>query len=145
MRLNELSPAAGAKKAKNRAGRGIGCGLGKTCGRGHKGQKARSGGSRKAGFEGGQMPLHIRLPKFGFSSRKSAKRTEIRLDLLEKLADKGVIDILMLKDGGLIGRNIESVKVIKAGELSKAVQLRGIRVTNGAREVIESVGGKIEE
>lgn len=145
MRLNELSPAAGAKKSKNRAGRGIGSGLGKTCGSGHKGQKSRSGGYNKVGFEGGQMPLHMRLPKFGFTSRKAAKRAEIRLDLLERLADKGVVDILMLKNDGFVGRNVEVVKVIKAGKIEKPVHIKGIKATGGAREAIESVGGKIEE
>lgn len=145
MRLNELSPAAGAKKSKNRAGRGIGSGLGKTCGSGHKGQKARSGGYHKVGFEGGQMPLHMRLPKFGFTSRKAAKRAEIRLDLLEKLADKGTIDILMLKNDGFVGRNVEVVKVIKAGKIEKPVHIKGIKATSGAKEAIESAGGRIEE
>lgn len=145
MYMNNIAPAAGAKKERNRAGRGIGSGLGKTCGSGHKGQKSRSGGYNKVGFEGGQMPLRMRLPKFGFTSRKASTRAEIRLDLLQKLSAEETIDIMMLKERGFVPRNTEVVKVIKAGSLDKSVSLRGIKVTKGAREIIESVGGKIED
>ncbi|WP_057830243.1 50S ribosomal protein L15 [Colwellia sp. TT2012] len=144
MRLNTLSPAPGSHKAKKRCGRGIGSGIGKTGGRGHKGQKSRSGGSVRPGFEGGQMPLKQRLPKFGFTSRKSLVRAEIRLHELN-LIKGDVVDIHALKDAGLITRNIIAVKVMLSGEITRPITLRGIAVTKGAQVAIEAAGGKIEE
>ncbi|MFD2167499.1 50S ribosomal protein L15 [Thalassotalea euphylliae] len=144
MRLNTLSPAPGSKSAKKRVGRGIGSGLGKTGGRGHKGQKSRSGGGVRAGFEGGQMPLKQRLPKFGFTSRKSLVHAEVRLHELNKI-EGDVVDIHTLKDANLITRNIETVKIMLSGEITKPVTIRGIGVTKGARAAIEAAGGKIEE
>ena len=144
MHLNTLSPAPGAKKAKKRCGRGIGSGIGKTGGRGHKGQKSRSGGSIRPGFEGGQMPLKQRLPKFGFTSRKSLVRAEVRLHELNKLS-ADVVDIHVLKDAGLITRNIVSVKIMLSGEVSRKITVRGLAVTKGARAAIEAAGGTIEE
>ncbi|SET77200.1 50S ribosomal protein L15 [Thalassotalea agarivorans] len=144
MRLNTLSPAPGAKSAKKRVGRGIGSGLGKTGGRGHKGQKSRSGGGVRPGFEGGQMPLKQRLPKFGFTSRKSLVRAEVRLHELNNV-EADVIDIHALKDANIVGRNIETVKIMLSGEINKAITVRGIAVTKGARAAIEAAGGKIEE
>ena len=140
MRLNTLSPAEGSKKAGKRLGRGIGSGLGKTGGRGHKGQKSRSGGGVRRGFEGGQMPLYRRLPKFGFTSRKA----EIRLSDLAKV-EGGVVDLNTLKAANIIGIQIEFAKVILAGEVTTPVTVRGLRVTKGARAAIEAAGGKIEE
>ena len=144
MYLNELSPAAGSKSAKKRAGRGMGSGSGKTGGRGHKGQKSRSGGSVKPGFEGGQMPLQMRLPKFGFSSRKAAVTAEIRLSELEKV-DADIIDLESLRTANVIQRGILFAKVMSSGEISKPVKLKGIGVTKGARAAIEAAGGTIEE
>ncbi len=144
MRLNTLSPAAGSKPSKKRVGRGIGSGLGKTGGRGHKGLKSRSGGSVRPGFEGGQMPLQRRLPKFGFTSRKSLVTDEVTLAEIAKV-QADVVDLNALKDAGLISKNIAFVKVIKSGEINKAVTVKGIRVTKGAKELIEAAGGKIEE
>jgi large subunit ribosomal protein L15 len=144
MRLNTLSPAPGSKSAKKRVGRGIGSGLGKTAGRGHKGQKSRSGGGVRPGFEGGQMPLKQRLPKFGFTSRKSLVHAEVRLHELNKI-EGDVVDIHTLKDANLITRNIETVKIMLSGEITKPVTIRGIGVTKGARAAIEAAGGKIEE
>ncbi len=144
MRLNELSPGTGAKTARKRVGRGIGSGLGKTCGRGHKGQKSRSGGKVAPGFEGGQMPLKQRLPKFGFTSRKSLVRAEVRLHELN-LITGDVVDIHALKDAGLITRNIVAVKVMLSGEITRPITLRGIAVTKGAQAAIEAAGGKVEE
>lgn len=144
MRLNTLSPAEGSKHAPKRVGRGIGSGLGKTSGRGHKGQKARSGGGVRRGFEGGQMPLYRRLPKFGFTSRKSMVTTEVRLSELAKV-EGDVIDLYTLKAANIVGIEIKFVKVILSGELSRPVTVRGLRVTKGARAAIEAVGGKIEE
>jgi large subunit ribosomal protein L15 len=144
MRLNTLSPAPGAKSAKKRVGRGIGSGLGKTAGRGHKGQKSRSGGGVRPGFEGGQMPLKQRLPKFGFTSRKSLVHAEVRLHELNNIQGD-VVDIHALKDANLITRNIETVKIMLSGEITKPVTVRGIGVTKGARAAIEAAGGKIEE
>ncbi|MEH6552170.1 MAG: 50S ribosomal protein L15 [Pseudomonadales bacterium] len=144
MRLNNLSPAPGAKKDAKRVGRGIGSGLGKTAGRGHKGQKSRSGGSVRPGFEGGQMPLQKRLPKYGFTSRISRKSAEVRLSELNSV--KGdVVDIASLKDANLIGQHITRAKVFLSGELGKSVTLKGIGATKGARAAIEAAGGKIEE
>ena len=144
MRLNTLSPAAGAKTAAKRVGRGIGSGLGKTGGRGHKGQKSRSGGSVRPGFEGGQMPLKQRLPKFGFTSRKSLVTSEVRLGELAKV-DGDVVDLNSLKAANVITKNIEFVKVVLSGEISKAVTVKGLRVTKGAKAAIEAAGGKIED
>lgn len=144
MHLNDLSPAAGSRFKKKRVGRGMGSGTGKTCGRGHKGQKSRSGGQMKPGFEGGQMPLQMRLPKFGFSSRRAAVTTEIRLNELEKV-DAKVIDLASLKAANVIQRGILHAKVMFSGEISRPVTLKGIAVTKGARAAIEAAGGKIEE
>ena len=144
MHLNTLSPAPGSNKDKKRCGRGIGSGIGKTGGRGHKGQKSRSGGSVRPGFEGGQMPLKQRLPKFGFTSRKSLVRAEVRLHELN-LIKGDVVDIHALKDAGLITRNIVAVKVMLSGEITRPITLRGIAVTKGAQAAIEAAGGKIEE
>ena len=145
MNLNTIAPAPGAKKDAKRVGRGIGSGLGKTCGRGHKGQKARSGGFHKRGFEGGQMPLQRRLPKVGFRSRKQALTTEVRLDVIAKFAGSEAIDLLALKTAGVVSDNILRVKVIGSGEITTAVKLKGIAVTAGAKKAIEAAGGKIEE
>ena len=144
MRLNTLKPATGSKKDAKRVGRGIGCGQGKTCGRGHKGQKSRSGGFHKIGFEGGQMPLQRRLPKVGFSSRKSRHTGELRLHELT-LVDGDVVDLAALKSANLISRLTKRVKVIASGAIDKAVTVKGLQVTKGARASIESAGGKIEE
>lgn len=143
MFLNTLAPAPGAKTAKKRPGRGIGSGLGKTGGRGHKGQKSRSGGSVKPGFEGGQMPIQRRLPKFGFTSRKSVVTAEVTLTELAKV-DGDTVTLATLKAAGLVTKNIEFVKVMKSGEINRAVTVQGIKVTKGAREAIEAAGGKIE-
>lgn len=144
MRLNTLSPAVGAKTSAKRVGRGIGSGLGKTCGRGHKGQKSRAGGGVRRGFEGGQMPLYRRLPKFGFTSRKALLTAEIRLSDLQKV-DGGIIDIDTLKSAKIITSQIEHAKIILSGEISTPVTVRGVRVTKGARAAIEAAGGQIEE
>ena len=144
MRLNELAPAKGAKKAKKRVGRGIGSGLGKTCGRGHKGLKSRSGGGVPAGFEGGQMPLQRRLPKFGFSSRISRVSAQIRLGELKSIQAE-VIDLDALKEANLVSKNIERAKVFLSGELDKAVIVRGLSVTKGAKAAIEAAGGRVIE
>ncbi|RUO23062.1 50S ribosomal protein L15 [Aliidiomarina minuta] len=143
MLLNSLTPAPGAKTDKKRVGRGIGSGLGKTGGRGHKGQKSRSGGSVKPGFEGGQMPLQRRLPKFGFTSRKGIVTAEVTLAELAKV-DGDTASVAILKEAGLIKKNIQFVKVIKSGEVSRAITVQGVKVTKGAREAIEAAGGKIE-
>lgn len=143
MRLNSLRPAVGSKRVKIRVGRGIGCGCGKTCGRGHKGQTARSGYSKKLGFEGGQMPFQRRVPKFGFRSYLSLITAEIRLgDLVKVLHDR--IGLKELRDASLIGDNVKRVKVILSGSLCRSVTLYGLAVTKGARELIESLGGKVE-
>jgi len=143
MRLNTISPAEGSKKQAKRVGRGIGSGWGKTSARGHKGQKARSGGYHKVGFEGGQMPLQRRLPKRGFRSALQLKTAEIRLHELMKLEDD-VIDLPALRKAGLISSQITRAKVILSGELDKAVSLKGVTATKGAREAIEKAGGKVE-
>ncbi|AOV95729.1 50S ribosomal protein L15 [Edwardsiella hoshinae] len=144
MRLNTLSPAEGSKHASKRLGRGIGSGLGKTGGRGHKGQKSRSGGGVRRGFEGGQMPLYRRLPKFGFTSRKAMVTAEIRLSEIAMI-EGDVIDLNVLKAANVIGPQIEFAKVMLSGEINRAVTLRGLRVSKGARAAIEAAGGKIEE
>lgn len=143
MYLNTIKPAAGSKKAAKRVGRGIGSGVGKTCGRGHKGQKARAGGFHKVGFEGGQMPIQRRLPKFGFTSQLQLVTASIRLDQLAK-AKAEQIDINTLKTAGIIKKNIKRVKVFHAGILDKALHLVGIHVTKGALKAIEAAGGKVE-
>ena len=143
MELNKIKPADGSKKARRRVGRGIGSGLGKTAGRGHKGQSSRAGGYHKVGFEGGQMPLQRRLPKRGFKSASLKFNGEITLTDLQKL-DVAEVDILTLKAAGLVRQLIKHVKVIKSGELTRAVVLKGIGATAGAKAVIEAVGGKVE-
>ncbi len=143
MRLNELSPGKGSKKVAKRVGRGHAAGQGKTCGRGQKGQHARSGGYHKVGFEGGQMPLQRRLPKVGFTSRKARLTAELRLHELE-IPTSDVIDIAVLKKESLVPASVTKVKVICSGEITKAVKLQGIAVTKGAREAIEKAGGTIE-
>jgi large subunit ribosomal protein L15 len=140
MELNTISPAAGAKHAKRRVGRGIGSGLGKTAGRGHKGQKSRSGGFHKVGFEGGQMPMHRRLPKRGFKSTTLKYNAEITLTNLEMLGAPEV-DMLTLKQAGLVGELIRVVKVINTGALTKAVKLTGIGFTAAAKLAVEAAGG----
>ena len=142
MELNTLAPAPGSKCNRKRVGRGIGSGWGKTAGRGHKGQKSRSGGFHKVGFEGGQMPMHRRLPKRGFSSRTAAFNAQIRLTDLDTLA-VDTIDILTLKQAGLVPAQTLSVKVILAGEIKRAVVLNGIKATKGAAEAIAAAGGSI--
>lgn len=144
MQLNELSPAPGSTKARKRVGRGIGSGWGKTCGTGHKGQKSRTGGSIRPGFEGGQMPLQMRLPKYGFSSRVGRVSAEVRTSELNKL-DADVINIEALRKANLITANIKHVKVMLSGDVTKSVTLQGIGVTKGARAAIEAAGGKIIE
>lgn len=144
MRLNTLAPAPGSRTSKKRVGRGIGSGLGKTAGRGHKGQKSRSGGSVRPGFEGGQMPLQKRLPKFGFTSRIGMVSAEIRLAELNKV-ESDIVDLDALRAAGLINSNIKRAKIFLSGELSKAVTIKGLAVTKGAKAAIEAAGGKIEE
>ena len=144
MRLNTIKPAAGSKSDRKRVGRGIGSGLGKTGGRGHKGQKSRSGGFHKVGFEGGQMPLQRRLPKVGFSSRKGRYVAEVRLHELAKV-DADVVDLKALQDADILPENIQRAKVILSGKIEKAVTVRGLGVTKGARAAIEAAGGKVEE
>ena len=142
MELNSIKPAAGAKHAKRRVGRGIGSGLGKTAGRGHKGQKSRSGGYHKVGFEGGQMPLQRRLPKRGFKSQTLKYNAEVTLSALTLLGSSEV-DMLTLKQAGFVGQMAKVVKVVKSGELSIAVKLTGIGATAGARAAIEAAGGSV--
>ena len=144
MRLNTLKPAPGSKKSRHRVGRGIGSGWGKTAGRGHKGQRARSGGYHKVGFEGGQMPLHRRLPKRGFASPTRALYAEVRLSELQgmKVAD---IDLAALKAEAIVSRDVLAAKVILSGKLTRKVTLKGVKVTKGARAAIEAAGGKVED
>lgn len=144
MRLNNLKPAEGAKHARKRVGRGIGSGLGKTAGRGHKGQKSRAGGFHKVGFEGGQMPLQRRLPKRGFVSLTAGKNVEVRLSELEKLPVED-IDLLTLMQAGIIPASSLSAKVILSGKLTRKVNLKGVGVTKGARSAIEAVGGSVAD
>ena len=144
MELNSIKPAAGAKHYKRRVGRGIGSGLGKTAGRGHKGQKSRSGGYHKVGFEGGQMPLQRRLPKRGFKSTTLKYNAEVTLADLEKLG-AAEVDLLLLKDAGLVAHIAKTVKVIKTGELKTAVKLTGVGATAGAKAAIEAAGGQVLE
>jgi large subunit ribosomal protein L15 len=142
MELNTIAPASGSKKPRRRVGRGIGSGLGKTAGRGHKGQKSRSGGYHKVGFEGGQMPLQRRLPKRGFKSHKLPFNAEVTLAQLDKLG-AAEVDLLALKAAGLVGELTKVVKVIKSGSISKAVKLNGVGATAGAKAAIEAAGGSI--
>jgi large subunit ribosomal protein L15 len=142
MQLNTIQPGAGAKHAKRRVGRGIGSGLGKTAGRGHKGQKSRAGGYHKVGFEGGQMPLQRRLPKRGFKSQSLRFNAEVTLAALEQLG-LAEVDVSALKSAGLVGQLAKTVKVIKSGNLSKAVKLQGIGATAGAKAAIEAAGGSL--
>ncbi|OOR98389.1 50S ribosomal protein L15 [Haemophilus paracuniculus] len=144
MRLNSLSPAEGAKHSAKRLGRGIGSGVGKTGGRGHKGQKSRTGGGVRRGFEGGQMPLYRRLPKFGFTSLKSLHTAEIRLNDLAKV-EGNEVTLDSLKAANVITKDILSAKVILAGKIEKAVVVKGLRATKGAKAAIEAAGGSIEE
>ena len=144
MRLNNLRPADGHRKDAKRVGRGIGSGLGKTCGRGHKGQKARSGGSVRPGFEGGQMPLQKRLPKFGFTSRIGRVSDQIRLGELDKV-EGDTVDITTLKQAGLIGQHILQAKVFLQGEIKRALTIKGLAVSKGERQAIEAAGGRIED
>ncbi|KAB0583422.1 MULTISPECIES: 50S ribosomal protein L15 [Ideonella] len=142
MELNTIKPADGSKHAKRRVGRGIGSGLGKTAGRGHKGQKSRAGGYHKVGFEGGQMPMHRRLPKRGFKSALLKYNAEITLSELQAL-DLAEVDVLALKQVGLVAQIVKNVKVIKSGELSKKVVLKGVGATAGAKAAIEAAGGQV--
>jgi large subunit ribosomal protein L15 len=144
MRLNDIKPAPGAKSSRRRVGRGIGSGLGKTAGRGHKGQKARSGGFHRIGFEGGQMPLHRRLPKRGFTSMTRDATAEVRLSELDRMS-ASEIDLAALKAEGVVSRQAQAAKVILSGKLARKVTLKGVRATKGARAAIESAGGKVED
>lgn len=144
MRLNTLSPGPGSTHSKKRVGRGIGSGLGKTGGRGHKGQKSRSGGSVKPGFEGGQMPLQKRLPKYGFTSRIGRVTAEVRLAELNKI-DGELVDLEALKQADIVNINMKRAKIFLSGELTKAVTVKGLAVTKGAKAAIEAAGGKVEE
>jgi large subunit ribosomal protein L15 len=143
MKLNSLSPAEGSKKTRKRVGRGMGSGIGKTGGRGHKGQKSRSGGFHKVGFEGGQMPLQRRLPKRGFASRTARYNDELRLYQVQVMKTD-VIDLEFLKAQGIVAHDIRKVKVINTGTLDRAVTIRGLAVTKGAQAAIEAAGGKVE-
>jgi large subunit ribosomal protein L15 len=143
MQLNSIKPATGAKQARRRVGRGIGSGLGKTAGRGHKGQKSRTGGFHKVGFEGGQMPLQRRLPKRGFISLTSKGGAEVRLSALSRVSEEN-IDMLILKQAGIIPNSAVTAKVILSGTIERAVRLRGIAVSKGARAAIETAGGSVE-
>lgn len=144
MHLNSLSPAPGHKTPKLRVGRGIGSGLGKTCGRGHKGQKARKSGNVRPGFEGGQMPLQKRLPKYGFTSRIGMTTAQVRLDELNRVAGDEVT-LNALKQANVLNENMKRAKIFLSGEIKKAVTVKGLRVTAGARKAIEAAGGKVEE
>jgi len=143
MELNNIKPASGAKHSKKRVGRGIGSGTGKTAGRGHKGQKARAGGFHKVGFEGGQMPLHRRLPKRGFQSLSAGDTVEVRLDTLQKMTAEA-IDIEVLKQAGVVPRLAKRAKVILAGEIKRKISLKGVLASKGAKAAIEKAGGTIE-
>lgn len=141
MNLNTISPALGSRPVAKRVGRGIGSGLGKTAGRGHKGQKARSGGYHKVGFEGGQMPLQRRLPKVGFRSRKALRSADVRLHEIARL--DGEITLASLKDAGVVRRDVERVKIFLSGGVDKAIVIRGLGITKGARAAIEAAGGQV--
>ena len=144
MRLNDLHPAEGSRPSAKRVGRGIGSGLGKTGGRGHKGQKSRSGGTVKPGFEGGQMPLQRRVPKFGFTSKLAMATAEVRLAELNKV-EGDVVDLATLKKANLVRRDKKRAKIVLQGEITRAVTVRGVAITKGAREAVEKAGGKVEE
>ncbi|HCC44893.1 MAG TPA: 50S ribosomal protein L15 [Gammaproteobacteria bacterium] len=144
MHLNTLKPGAGSQKRRKRVGRGIGSGLGKTCGRGHKGQKSRSGGSIRRGFEGGQQPLQMRLPKFGFNSAKARTTAEVTLSEIAKV-DGDVVDMQTLEKANMVQGTMKRAKVILSGSIDRPLTLKGIKATKGAREAIEAAGGKIEE
>jgi large subunit ribosomal protein L15 len=144
MRLNTIKPAAGSKPSRKRVGRGIGSGLGKTCGRGHKGQKSRSGGKVQTGFEGGQMPLQRRLPKVGFRSKLARTTAEVRLNEIAKV-DGDVVDMEALYAADILPRTMARAKVMLSGEINRAVTVKGIRCTKGARAAIEAAGGKVED
>ena len=144
MHVNTLSPAPGARRIRRRRGRGIGSGRGKTCGRGCKGQKSRSGGYRKVGFEGGQMPLQRRLPKVGFRSRLARVTVDLRVGQLMRLPQGNTITVETLREGGVIGRRVRRVKLIAGGELQRPVTVRGIRAAPGALAAIEAAGGRVE-
>lgn len=144
MRLNDLHPGEGARPEGKRVGRGEGSGLGKTAARGHKGQKSRSGGFNKVGFEGGQMPLQRRVPKYGFQSRKGRTVAEVRLAELNQLGDE-TVDLAALKRAGVVRKDMKEAKVVLSGELRKAVTLKGVRCTAGARQAIEAAGGQVSE
>ena len=143
MQLNTLTPDAGSRKSGKRVGRGIGCGQGKTCGRGHKGQKSRNGGMPKIGFEGGQMPLQRRLPKVGFNSRMAKYSAEVRLGEIQKLG-KDIVNLAALIEANIVPAFTKKAKVIASGEISTAVTLQGIKATKGALAAIEAAGGKVE-
>jgi large subunit ribosomal protein L15 len=143
MKLNTIKPAPGSKPTAKRLGRGIGSGLGKTSGRGHKGQSARAGGFHKVGFEGGQMPIQRRLPKIGFRSQKALTQAEVSLGALARI-DAAVIDLAALKAANVISKNITKVKIFLSGTVEKAVAVKGLSVTKGARSAIEAAGGKVE-
>jgi large subunit ribosomal protein L15 len=143
MQLNNLKPAAGSRRSRKRVGRGVGSGTGKTCGRGQKGQRSRSGGYHKVGFEGGQMPLQRRLPKVGFSSRLARITAEVRLGELGKVEGE-VVDIVSLRKANIIGRAIRHAKIVASGQLERPFTIRGLRVTKGARAAIEAAGGTVE-
>ena len=144
MRLNSLSPAPGSRKSAKRVGRGIGSGLGKTAGRGHKGQKSRSGGKVAPGFEGGQMPLQKRLPKYGFSSRIGRTTAQVRLGELAKV-EGDTVDLDTLKAADVINENVTRARIFLSGEVGRALTVKGLAVTKGAREAIEQAGGKVED
>lgn len=143
MRLNTLHPAPGSNPARFRVGRGIGSGLGKTCGKGHKGQKARAGGYHKVGFEGGQMPMQRRLPKSGFRSQQKLFHQEIRLGQLNHV-EAEVVDFALLRESAVIKANTKTVKIVLSGKLEKTITVRGIPITKGARAAVEALGGKVE-
>lgn len=144
MRLNDLHPAEGSKKERRRLGRGIGSGLGKTSGRGHKGQTSRVGLMSKIGYEGGQMPMYRRLPKFGFTNLASLEHAEVRLSELAKV-EGDIVDLLSLKAANVIRKDVATAKIVLSGSIAKPVTVRGIKVTKGAREAIVAAGGKVEE
>lgn len=144
MQLNELSPGPGSRKDKRRLGRGAGSGLGKTSGKGHKGQKARAGGTVRAGFEGGQLPLQMRVPKFGFRSRIGMSTAEVRLGELVKV-DGDQVDLDALKKANVLKRSVKRARLVLSGSIDRAVTVTGIKVTRGARDAIEAAGGKVED
>ena len=145
MRLNEIKPAEGAKTAKRRLGRGIGSGLGKTSGKGHKGQKARAGGYHKVGFEGGQMPLQRRLPKRGFKSLNNKLAYSLRTSDLNQFVGQGIVDLAALKESGLVPKKVLAVKIYLSGDISGVINLKGVAVSAGAKSLIESLGGTIQD